>query len=57
MTDRFPPANFVPTHSAISGIEIWLPAPEDAEHHEALTFRCPQCAGQRAYSAAREGIA
>jgi hypothetical protein len=56
MTEPFPPPNFVPTQSAISGIEIWMPAPEDVEHHEVVNFRCPQCAGQTAYSVAHGGL-
>jgi Zn finger protein HypA/HybF involved in hydrogenase expression len=56
MTDRFPPPNFVRTQSALSGVDVWMPQPEDAEHHEVVSFRCPQCAGQRAYSVARGGL-
>jgi hypothetical protein len=56
MADPFPPPNFVRAQSAVSGIEIWMPAPEDAEHHEVVNFRCPQCAGQTAYSVARGGL-
>jgi hypothetical protein len=56
MADPFPPANFVRTQSAVSGIEIWMPAPEDVEHREVVNFRCPQCAGQTAYSVARGGL-
>jgi hypothetical protein len=56
MADSFPPANFVRTQSAVVGIEIWMPAPEDVEHQEVVNFRCPQCAGQRAYSVARGGL-
>jgi hypothetical protein len=56
MTDPFPPPNFVRTQSAVGGIEIWMPAPEDVEHHEVVNVRCPQCAGQTAYSVARGGL-
>ena len=56
MTDPFPPPNFVRTQSAVGGIEIWMPAPEDVEHREVVSFRCPQCAGQTAYSVARGGL-
>jgi hypothetical protein len=56
MTDPFPPPNFVPTQSAVSGIEVWMPAPEDVEHREVVSFGCPQCAGQTAYSVARGGL-
>jgi Zn finger protein HypA/HybF involved in hydrogenase expression len=56
MTDAFPPTNYVRTQSAISGVEVWMPAPEDVEHHEVVNFRCPQCAGQAAYSVARGGL-
>src|SRR5262245_17765968 len=56
MADPFPPPNFVRTQSAIDGIEIWMPAPDDIEHREVVNFRCPQCAGQTAYSVARGGL-
>jgi Zn finger protein HypA/HybF involved in hydrogenase expression len=56
MSLPFPPSNFVRTQSSVSGIEIWMPAPDDVEHREVVSFRCPQCAGQTAFNVARGGL-
>jgi predicted RNA-binding Zn-ribbon protein involved in translation (DUF1610 family) len=56
-TQTFPPSNFIPTESAIEGIEIYMPAPEKEEdHREVVDFKCPQCGAATAYSAADGGL-
>lgn len=52
----FPPPNYVSTESAVEGIEIYMPAPEQEEHREIVDFKCPQCGGTTAYSAAKGGL-
>jgi Zn finger protein HypA/HybF involved in hydrogenase expression len=57
MTQPFPPPNFIATESAIDGIEVYMPAPEEAEEHrEIVEFKCPQCNAATAYSAADGGL-
>ena len=53
----FPPPNFIPTQSAVPGIEIYMPAPPKVEaHREVVEFKCPQCGANTAYSAADGGL-
>jgi DNA-directed RNA polymerase subunit RPC12/RpoP len=53
----FPPPNFVPTKSAVSGIEVYKPAPEDTgPHQQVVSFNCPQCDGTTGFSAADGGL-
>ncbi|MEW5871699.1 MAG: hypothetical protein AB1894_20690 [Chloroflexota bacterium] len=57
MTETFPPANFIPTASAVEGIEVYLPAPAQAAPHQVeVDFKCPQCGATTAYSAADGGL-
>lgn len=53
---RFPPPGFIPTASAVPGIELYRPAPADDKLAPVVNFRCPQCDGATAYSAADGGI-
>jgi hypothetical protein len=56
-TQTFPPPNFIPTESAIEGIEVYMPAPEQAEdYREVVEFKCPQCLAVTAYSATDGGL-
>ncbi len=55
-TQTFPPANFIPAESAVEGIEIYRPAPEEVDHREVVEFKCPQCLAVTAYSAADGGL-
>lgn len=54
--NTFPPPGFTRTHSAIPGIEVYMPAAEKVEHQEVVLFRCPQCGGDRAYNLAERGL-
>lgn len=55
--DPFPPADYVPTHSALPGIEVYKPAPPESDpHKEIVDFNCPQCGAKTAYSAADGGL-
>lgn len=56
MEAKFPPDGFVPTKSAVSGIELFMPAPVNERHEEVVEFRCPQCNGETAFSAADGGL-
>ena len=57
MNEPFPPPNFIPTSSAVQGIEVYKPAPPPAEvHREIVDFKCPQCAATTAYSVADGGL-
>ena len=52
----FPPPGFIPTDSAIDGIEVFMPAPEQVEHREVVAFSCPNCGGAQAYSVRDGGL-
>jgi predicted RNA-binding Zn-ribbon protein involved in translation (DUF1610 family)/predicted heme/steroid binding protein len=57
MTTSFPPPGYIPAESAISGIEIYLPAPPDSgPQKEIVDFKCPQCGATTAYSVADGGL-
>ena len=57
LIDNFPPTNFIPTASAIDGIEIYKPAPlPQQEHRPVVQFNCPQCGADTAYSATDAGL-
>ncbi len=57
MPEPFPPANFIPTPSAVEGIQVYMPAPPQAgPHQEVVDFKCPQCGATTAYSAADGGL-
>ncbi|MDI6694430.1 MAG: hypothetical protein QME21_05230 [Anaerolineales bacterium] len=57
MSENFPPPGFIPTESAIPGIEVFIPAPPDSgPHQEIVDFKCPQCGATTAFSAADGGL-
>lgn len=56
MSDTFPPPDFVQTESAVPGIVVYKPKPEDADHREVVDFRCPNCDGVTAYSTDDGGL-
>jgi predicted RNA-binding Zn-ribbon protein involved in translation (DUF1610 family) len=57
MAQTFPPPNYIPTPSAIEGIELYKPAPpQEEQHREVVEFTCPQCGAATAYSAADGGL-
>lgn len=52
----FPPPGFVPTHSALPGIAVYMPGAEKTAPQKVVLFRCPQCGGDRGYSIAAGGL-
>ncbi len=57
MRDIFPPPDYIPTESAVPGIEVFMPAPPAEDfHQEIVDFKCPQCGAATAYSAADGGL-
>jgi hypothetical protein len=53
----FPPPDYIPTESAVPGIEIYKPAPENTGEHKAVvSFNCPQCDGTTGFNAADGGL-
>jgi predicted RNA-binding Zn-ribbon protein involved in translation (DUF1610 family) len=53
----FPPPGYVAVESAVSGIEVYRPAPEgEAKHQEIVEFKCPRCLGTTAYSVEDGGL-
>ncbi|HIP70099.1 MAG TPA: TFIIB-type zinc ribbon-containing protein [Anaerolineae bacterium] len=53
---NFPPEGFIPTKSAVPGIDIYMPKPPDKKHEEVVAFTCPNCGGETAYSADNGGL-
>ncbi|MDM8520117.1 hypothetical protein QUF64_08725 [Anaerolineales bacterium HSG6] len=57
MFKSFPPPNFIPTESAVTGIEVYQPAPEETtQDRPVVEFKCPQCMAATAYSATDGGL-
>ncbi|MDM8529107.1 hypothetical protein QUF58_12985 [Anaerolineales bacterium HSG24] len=57
MFKTFPPPNFIITESAVTGIEVYQPAPEDEiQERPVVEFKCPQCMAATAYSATDGGL-
>jgi ribosomal protein L37E len=57
MTLPFPPPGYIPTQSAVSGIEVYMPAPPEAgSQQEVVDFKCPQCGATTAYSVEDGGL-
>ena len=53
---QFPPNGFIETTSAVDGVRVFMPAPDNEKHEEIVAFRCPQCNGEMAFSAVDGGI-
>ena len=53
---NFPPDGFIPTTSAVPGIEVYMPRPPEEKQEEIVAFTCPNCGGETAYSAANGGL-
>jgi DNA-directed RNA polymerase subunit RPC12/RpoP len=54
---EFPPQGYVPTASAVDGIQVYMPAPEKVEDlPEVMEFKCPRCQATTAYSVADGGL-
>jgi transcription elongation factor Elf1 len=56
MQESFPPAGYVLTESAVSGITLYQPAPDHGPHQQVVNFRCPHCDGVTAYSTDNGGL-
>jgi hypothetical protein len=57
MTLPFPPPGYIPTLSAVTGIEVFMPAPPDVGSvQEVVDFKCPQCGATTAYSVTDGGL-
>ncbi|MFZ0544273.1 MAG: hypothetical protein WAM60_02460 [Candidatus Promineifilaceae bacterium] len=57
MPTSFPPSGYIPTKSAVPGIELYMPAPEDTgEQKVIVSFNCPRCDGTTGFSAADGGL-
>ncbi|MBM4460424.1 MAG: hypothetical protein FJ011_22130 [Chloroflexi bacterium] len=56
MSQTFPPPDYIAVESAVSGIEIFKPAPPTAPHREVVTFKCPGCGANTAYSITERGL-
>lgn len=57
MNANFPPPDYIPTASAIEGIQVFMPAPvESTPQPEVVAFHCPQCGANTAFSAADGGL-
>jgi predicted RNA-binding Zn-ribbon protein involved in translation (DUF1610 family) len=57
MTDQFPPAGYVKAHSAVDGIDVYMPAPPHLEVGQLVVeFNCPQCGAATAFSARDGGL-
>jgi DNA-directed RNA polymerase subunit RPC12/RpoP len=57
MNETFPPPGFISAESAIPGIVVYAPAPEETEAlPEVSDFKCPQCQATTAYSVADGGL-
>jgi len=52
----FPPSGYVAVESAVSGIEVYKPAPAEVEQPAPVEFSCPQCQATTAYSVADGGL-
>lgn len=53
---NFPPPGYSEEASAVQGIRVFKPAPEQAVARPVVQFRCPQCNGEKAYSAANGSL-
>jgi len=53
----FPPPDFIPTESAVAGIDVYMPKPVETDPQaEVVDFKCPQCGATTAYSVAGGGL-
>jgi len=57
MSESFPPAGYIPSPSALEGIEVFKPAPpEQKPKEEVIDFTCPQCGATTGFSASGGGL-
>ncbi|MCP4518033.1 MAG: hypothetical protein GY824_22730, partial [Delftia sp.] len=51
-----PPPDFIPVTSALPGVRVYAPAPDEPEP-ERQQFKCPRCGASTAYSAGEAALA
>ena len=56
MVDQFPLEGYIRTESAVEGIDVFMPAPEDDKQEAVVDFKCPRCAARTAYSVTDGGL-
>jgi DNA-directed RNA polymerase subunit RPC12/RpoP len=57
MSNRFPPDGFMAAQSAVPGIDVYKPAPEETSPQRAIVaFDCPQCNATTGYSTKDGGL-
>jgi DNA-directed RNA polymerase subunit RPC12/RpoP len=56
MAEIFPPPKYVQTESMVDGITIFKPAPVEEKQVAQVSFTCPQCGANTAYSVADGGL-
>ncbi|MFN2194641.1 MAG: hypothetical protein ACK2UW_00785 [Anaerolineales bacterium] len=56
MADQIHPPGYIKTESKIEGIEIFKPAPPKEAASKDVTFKCPQCGANTAYSVEDGGL-
>ena len=52
----FPPKGFIVAESALNGVTVFMPSHVHEEHERVVAFRCAQCNGEMAFSAADGGV-
>lgn len=55
--DPFPPKGYVLTQSTLTGITVYMPAPEIDDYETRVEFACPNCGGVQAYNVTDGGLA
>jgi transcription elongation factor Elf1 len=56
MQEPFPPPGYILTESAVAGITLYKPAPDQDPHQQVVNFRCPHCDGVTAYNTDNGGL-
>ncbi len=55
--DWQPPAGFVPVDSALAGISVYAPVPEETTPETPQSYKCPNCGASISYDVAAGGVA
>lgn len=53
---QFPPPGYVQTESAVEGVVVYMPKPPEDSFKDVVSFKCPNCGADRAYSAVDGGL-
>lgn len=51
-----PPRGYVPAPSAVEGIRLWMPGPEEVPAEAQTSTACPQCGAPTAFDPAKGGL-